>query len=615
LEPTDVWLPLSVASPELFVSFALTGRYSYWLETVGRLKPGSDATEAAAQATLVWRRVQPPRGHDQTSTFVTMGPIQAARGPGASAEAKVSARLGVLSVILLLIACANVANLLLARATARRQEMAVRLALGAGRSGLLRQAFVESLMLAGMGGIAAVLVVLWAGALVRGYVLPHGVAPGGLDGRTLAFATILTFVIALASGFLPALQASRPSVTDELKAGAPRGSARRSRAQTGLLVAQVALTLVLVVGAGLFVRSLGNVLKADLGYDTRNVLVARVDFHGSGYKRDQAYDMYRRLLDRARTLPEIQAAALTQAGPLTFGSGMSVVVPGRGPLQSKMGTSYQAVSTDYFTTLGSRLTRGRGFMPADRAGGPKVAVMGATMARLAFPGEDAIGKCVMLGSDKSCWQVVGVAEDATQWSVTESPWPMIFIPLDQDSFGAAPTALYIRTRADASTLVPLVWRELQAVNPGGPYVDVTSLHKMVDPQYRPWRLGATMLGLFGGLALLLSGLGLYGVLAYVVGQRTREIGVRVALGANRRNLLAMVLGEGLRIAAAGVVVGALASLALGKLVASLLYGVSPHDPWVLATSAAVLLAAAMLACVIPARRAATVDPMEALRYE
>ncbi|MGD0992207.1 MAG: ADOP family duplicated permease [Gemmatimonadales bacterium] len=612
LEPVDLWVPLGAAAPTLFARDALTNRYDYWLEVVGRLRPQLSTAEAAAQASLVWRRAQAAVRRDSTTASVVLAPIQAARGPFSS-DAKVPTLLALLSAVLLLIACANVANLLLARTLSRRPEIAVRLALGAGRAVLLRHSFLESFVLAASGGAAAIFLSLWAGVAVRRYILPQGVAFSPMGGRILAFVGVLTLLSAVATGLPPALQASRPSLSDVLKSGIPRGSARRSPAQTGLLVAQVALTLVLVAGAGLFVRSLQNVLSADFGYDTRSELLATMDFRGFGYKNDQMTDVYRQLLERARTIPGVEAAALSMAGPLQYFFGMNVQVPGRGLLRPKHGTYYQAVGADYFRTMGSRLVRGRSLSAGDRAGAPKVAVMGEAMAHLAFPGEEAVGRCVMLGSDKDCWEVVGVVADAKQWSATESPYPIIYVSLEQWNVG--PNELYIRVRGPAERFVPVVRRELQAVDPIGPYVDVTSLGAIIDPQYRPWRLGATVLGLFGALALLLSGLGLYGVLAYVVGQRTREIGVRVALGANPGSLFSLVLGEGLRIVAAGVLVGALASLALGKLVASLLYGVSPRDPWVLAASASVLLAAAALACLIPARRAATVDPTVALRYE
>jgi predicted permease len=613
LSPVDLWLPLSVASPSLFAPDALANRYDYWLETIGRLRRGAGIAEAAAQASLVWRRAQIAARRDSADALVVMGPIQRARGP-LSGGANLPALLSVLAAVLLLIACANVANLLLARAIARRPEIAVRLALGAGRSALLRQSLVESLVLTALGTIAALVLSIWAGAVVRGYLFPPGVAVSPVSGRILAFTAALALVVGAASGILPALQSSGPSLTDDLKAGTPRGAARRSPAQTGLLVTQVALTVILVAGAGLLLRSLRNVLGTDFGYDTRKLLVATVDFRGLGYKSDRATAVYRQLLDRARTIPGVEAAAFTQAGPLEFFFGTSVEVPGRGVLRPDHGTYFQSVSADYFRTMGSRLLRGRGFDPGDREGAPKVAVMGEAMAQLAFPDENPVGKCVLLGSDKGCRQVVGVVADAKQWQVTERAYPIVYVPFDQDS-GASPTALYLRVRDAARTLVPSVRRQLQAVDPAGPYVSVTSLDARVDEQYRPWRLGASVLGLFGGLALVLSGLGLYGVLAYVVGQRTREIGVRVALGAERRSVLVLVLGEGLRVVAVGAVAGLLAALALSRLVTSLLYGVSPRDPWVLSSSAAVLLATAILACVIPARRAAMVDPMEALRYE
>ena len=620
LKPTDVWLPLAVAGPEQFAPDALTSPGDMWLQTLGRLRPGATPAEAAAQATLVRQRAVAQasrRFHlrdDSAKAYASVRPIQVARGPEAPAASKVVSRLGILSVIVLLIACANVANLLLARALGRRQEIAVRQALGAGRAHLIRHLFAESLLLAVAGGAAALMVVGWSAPLVRS-VLPAGIAPGSaVNGRVFAYIGFVAVVVGLASGLVPAILSSRPDLTLDLKAGTQRGVAGRSPTRTALLLLQVALAVVLVSGAGLFVRSLWNALHLDMGFDAHGVLVATVDFHGTGYKSREARAAYGRMLDRAQRIPGVTAAALSQGGPFNWAFGMSVAVPGRGRIEAPHGTYAQWVGADYLRTMETRVPRGRGLGPGDRLGSERVAVVDESMARAVAPGESVVGQCLRLGSDTTCTEVVGVVADAKQWQLTDAPVPMVYLPLEQDST-ASPTALYVRVRALTGAVAGTVQRELQATDPGGGFVQVQPLEAVIAPQYAPWRIGSAMLTLFGGLALVLSSLGLYGVLSHIVGERARELGIRVALGARPRDLLGLVLGRGLRVVAAGIAIGVLVALALGKVTASLLFDVSPYDPWVLAESACVLLLAGALASYVPARRAAQVDPMEALRAE
>ncbi len=620
LQPVDLWLPAAVAGPVLMESGALTNRGDSWITLLARLKPGVAAAQAAAQATLVYRRGDAAQVWKDATATVELGPIQAARGPEASSDAKVSLWLAVVSALVLLIACANVANLLLARAMRRRREVAVRLAMGAGRWRLARQLVTESLVLSLVGGAAALLVALWAGPLLRAYVLPRSFAGGALDVRVLLFTALVAVVTGTLSGLVPALQASRPDLAVALKSGEREGTYQRSRTRVGLLVAQTSLTLVLLAGAGLFVRSLKNVVGLDIGLDAPRVMVADVNVFDLGWSRPQIDGLFQRLLERARSVPGVVGAALSEGGPFGWQFGHSFRVPGLDSvrLPPSGGPYINAVTPGFFATLGTRILKGRGFTAADSASGARVTVVGEGLARLVWPHADALGKCMILGGDSACTEVVGVAADQVRYDPTEDAKMQYYVPLGgrQDlAHDNGHRTLWLRTSGDPRLVAPAVQRALASVAPDLPYVSVRPLEDLVEPRYRPWRLGATVFGLFGGLSLVLAALGLYGVLAYTVAQRTQELGVRIALGALPRDVFGLVVRQGLAVAAIGIAVGAVLALAAGKLLASLLYGVSPYDPVVLAASAVVLLAAAAVASWVPARRATKVDPVVALRSE
>jgi len=615
LEPVDLWIPAAVAGPATFEDNALTNRGDTWIELLGRLRPGASGAQAAAEATLAYRRGDAAESWKDPGAIVALGPIEAARGPAASSDVRISLWLTAVSALVLLIACANVANLLLARAMRRRREVAVRLAMGAGRWRLARHLFTESVVLAMLGAATAVLVVLWAGPVLRAYVLPKGVLGGtALDVPVLLFTALVAVVTGTLSGLVPALQASRPDLAVALKAGEREGRYQRSRTRAGLLVAQTSLTLVLLAGTGLFVRSLRNVVGLDIGLDAPRVVVADVNVFDLGWSRMQVDGLFQRLLDRAKSVPGVVKAALSEGGPFGWQFGNSFRVPGLDsvPRTPSGGPYLNAVTPDFFATLGTRILRGRGFIEVDSAGAP-VAVVGETMARLVWPRGDALGKCMILGGDSACTEVVGIAADQVRYDPTEDAKLQYYVPLGRHDNGHR--TLWLRTSEDPHLTAIAVQRALAGVEADLPYVSVRPLEDLVAPRYRPWRLGATVFGLFAGLALALAALGLYGVLAYTVAQRTQELGVRIALGAVPRQVFALVIGQGLRVAALGVGLGAVLALAAGKVLASLLYGVSPYDPLVLAGAAAVLLSAATVASWVPARRATRVDPVEALRAE
>jgi len=619
LTRADVWVPLAVASPRLFAPDALTSRDDIWLRVIARLRGGSDAAQVAAQATAVYRRNGPPRAFDPAAGRVSLWPIQVDRGPQESHEAKVSVWLAAVAALVLLIACANVANLLLVRGTQRRREIAVRLALGAGRGRLARQLLTESFALAGLGALAGLLVAAWGAPLIRRLMLPPDVSGGGaIDPRVLAFTASVTLATALLSGVVPAWSFSRPDLARALKSGDREGSRQRSTLRSVLLVVQVALALVPVVGTGLFVRSLRNVLHINLGVDARQVLAVSFDFRGENVSRRALADAEWLALDRARAYPGIEHAAAAMGG--SFGSwsfGARIVVPGRDTILPLLSRSpyMNAVTPDYFATTGARLVRGRELSDGDATNGSGVAVIDQTMARLVWPGEEPIGKCFMYEADRRCVRVVGVMTDVHRWQVVEDPPPQFYVPLARGDSQLTPTVLYLRARAASPQLVTAVRRDLQQAMGEGVTVSVTPIARLVDVQLAPWRLAANACAAFGALALVLAAFGLYAVLAFAVAQRRQEMGVRLAMGARTVDLARLIVGQGMRTAAAGVFIGVAAALAAGRLVASLLYGVSPADPTTLTLASLAVVAVAALATWLPARRAARLDPVAALRSE
>src|SRR5256884_611504 len=611
LENVDAWVPLTASTPELMGPGSLN-RGSYFLQIIGRLGPGG-REPAEREATLAFRAEEVYAGVDSNAVAL-LGPVQHARGPEMSQNARVSLWLSAVSVIVLLVACANVANLLLARALQRQRDIAVRLAWGAARLRLARQLVTESVLLALAGGVAALLVTLWVGPVIRAFLLPDIPAlASAVDGRVLLFTGGVALLTGFLAGLVPALQVGRADLTPALKAGAGEGRYRRSRLRSALLVGQVALTVTLIVGAGLFARSLRNVAGQDFGFDPAHTLLATMDLRAAGYRPAQINQLNLQMLARLEGLPGVAAAAATIGHPFGWATGCSVSVPGRDSIpQLKSGGPYcQRITPGYFAAMGTSV-HGRAFTPADR--GSPVAIVNETMARLLWPGESAIGKCFLVGSDKRCAGIIGVVPDARRFNAVEDASMHFYVPFTDDSSEFI-TALVVRARGRPQDLVAPVRAALQQTAANLPYAAVTPLADLVAPSIRPWRLGTTMFGVFAGLALVLAAVGLYGVLSYTVAQRSHEIGIRMAMGARRGNVLGLMVGQGVRIAALGAGIGALAALAGGRGLSALLYGVSPRDPLVLLRATVIPLVVAALASYVPARRATQGDPMVALRYE
>jgi len=539
------------------------------------------------------------------------------RGPNASSVSKVAAWVGGVSVIVLLIACANVANLLLARAFKRRREVAVRLALGVSRRRLLGQLLTESVLLALLGGVAGLFIAQWGGAALRHVLLPRS-APAGVlgDSRTMLFAGAAALLVGFITGVAPMTQAIRGGRTlvDDLKAGAREGTYHRSALRVGLLVAQAALSVALLVGAGLFVRSLQNVNSQRLGYDVDPVAVIELNMRGVKLDSAHAYQLEHRLLAAAQAIPGVTHATLSASTPFYDHWSIGLYVPGIDTVQRLGRFELNAVSPDYFATFGTHVLRGRQFNAQDTRTAPRVMVVSQGMAKRLWPGREALGQCVRLRADTMpCTTVVGIAEEIRERNIAgDSALFTYYVPAEQ--FAGNP-GLALRTAGPATAYLETIRRALQHEMPGPSYVTVTPFSRIIGNRTQAWKLGATMFVAFGLLALALAAVGLYGTIAYTVAQRTHEMGVRVALGAQARDVIALVVRDGVAIGVAGLVLGALAAIGASRWLTPLLFKEPANDPWVFGIVAVVLLAVAVAASWIPARRAARVDPQVALRAE
>ncbi|MFN8581155.1 MAG: FtsX-like permease family protein [Gemmatimonadaceae bacterium] len=537
------------------------------------------------------------------------------RGPNASSVSKVATWLGGMSLIVLLIACANVANLLLAHALRRRREIAVRLALGVSGVRLVSQLLTESVVLAVLGGVAGLAVAQWGGGALRTYLLDGSEAVSGFrDGRTVLFAAGATLAVGLLTGLAPVLQARRAQLTLDLKAGVREGTFTRSRTRVSLLVLQCALSVLLLAGAGLFVRSVRNVRELRMGYDVDPVLLVDLNMRGEKLDSAQAVALRLRLLDATRSIPEAERASLQTAVPFWSTWSVGLFVTGIDTVARLGQFNLNAVSPTYFATLGTRILRGRGIEPTDVGTSPRVLVVSEAMARTLWPGRDAIGQCIRVNADTMpCSDVVGIAENIKSESLGADSGYYYYLPATQ--FQPQSGGLFVRVHGEARQHAEAVRRRLQREMPGASYVTVTPFRDIIGHETRSWELGATMFSVFGALALILAAVGLYSVIAYNVTQRTHELGVRVALGARGSHVIRLVVGDGLRVACVGVLLGLSATLVAARWLQPLLFQESAKDAAVLLSVVTALLLVACAASWLPARRAARVDPNVALRTE
>jgi len=614
----------SRAKTMAFLKVSWWKTYSWgWLNVIARRKPGVSMERADADLTQAFVKsyqsqiVEQPR----TTPIAISRPrafaasILSERGPNESSFAKVATWVSGVAIIVLLVACANVANLLLARAIRRRREIAVRLALGVSRGRLFSQLLIESMLLALFGGVGGILVAQWGGAALRLGLMPKSVAePAFRDPRTILFTSCIALVVGVLTGLAPLTQSRNVNLTGDLKSGSREGTLHRSRTRVALLLLQGALSVVLLVGAGLFVRSLRNVQNLRLGYDSEPVAMVGLNMRGVTLDSAHTVALVLQLQERAKTIPGVENASLQTSIPFWSTWSVGLYVQGIDTVGKLGQFDLNAVSPEFFATLGTRIIRGRGFTAADGPNAPKAMIVSEAMGHALWPGKDPIGQCIRVTADTvPCTYVVGIAENIKDRSLNDDPGFYYYLPAMQ--FHPQQTGLFVRTHGSASTHLETIRRELQRDMPGASYVTVTPFSEVVGGQTSSWRLGATMFVAFGILALVLAAIGLYSVIAYNVVQRTHEMGVRVALGAQSGDVVRLVVSQGVRLGATGVAIGALIAVGAAKWIKPLLFNESPRDPFVFGIVTFTLLAVTVAASWVPARRAARVDPNVALRTD
>ncbi|HEY8188962.1 MAG TPA: ABC transporter permease [Pyrinomonadaceae bacterium] len=619
----DVWVPIA------FTSEGLASRTRHYLKVIARLKPNVTFAQANVDIHTIAQRIARDHADEAGRLGAFVIPL---RDELAGDVRRPLLMLLVAVGFVLLIACANIANLLLSRAASRRREMAVRTALGASRIRILRQLLVESLLLASVGSLVGLLLASWSFAFLQ-RLIPDGLALSiklSLDPNVLAFTVLVTLLTAVIFGLAPAFQASRIDLSEALKQGGGRSglNAGGNRLRSAMVVAEVALALVLLVGAGLLIQTFLKLRDQYSGLKAESVLTMRTVLPRSKYNESpQRTAFYKQVLERVRSLPGVSAAGYSTSVPLAIKGGTSGFwVEGRTVEQARAGglaydANHRQISVDYLKTMGIPIQQGRSFDDSDNEKSIPVAIVNETMARQYWPGENPIGKRFKLGDpddNEVPWvTIVGIAGDVRQMGVDEPVKPEMYFPYQQTSEFAyyAPRDLVIRTSVDPLSLVAAVRNEIHQVDPEQPISDVRTMAAVLGEETASRRMGMILLTIFAALALLLATLGVYGVLAYFVVQHTQEIGVRMALGAQRHDILGLVLKKGMTLALLGVVIGLAAAFALTRLMAGLVYGVSPTDPVTYAGLAALLIMVAFVACYLPARRATKVDPMVALIYE
>ncbi|HMX29503.1 MAG TPA: ABC transporter permease [Blastocatellia bacterium] len=613
---TGLWVPMAFSAEDL------ANRGGHYLTVVARIKPGVTLAQARADIAGVMQRINqdhPMHGFELGSVVIPLREELAG---------EVRPALIVLLVAVgcvLLIACANIANLLLSRGAARYREIAVRTALGAGRGRIVRQLLTESILLAVAGGLTGLLFA-WLSFSFLTQIIPDSMALNAgvkIDARIFSFTMLLSLLTGIVFGLAPAMQAAKVDLNEALKQSGGRSGAGAGhrRLRSALVVTEIALALVLLVGAGLLIQTFLKLRALDIGINAENVLTLRTQLPSEKYgELPKRTAFYQQVLERVRALPGVRAAGYTTAVPLTWKGGTTgFVIEGKTP-QPGQDANNRQVTTGYFETMGVKLRQGRFFDEHDNAQSQPVVIINETMARQYWPGESAVGKRINLEPEDpaSPWRlVVGVIADVKEMGLEAPPKAETFFPFQQlpTMLWNMPRDLTVRTSGDPMNPAAAVRQAVWSVDPAQPVSNVRTMEDILSEEVAQRRIGMTLLAAFAALALLLASLGIYGVLSYAVTQRTQEIGVRMALGANRRAVVRMVMTDGLRLAGAGVVLGLGASFALTRLMANLLFGVSANDPRTLALVTLLLTAVAMLACYVPARRAAKVDPMVALRYE
>jgi predicted permease len=630
LTPVDAWLPMRTR--------ALTGEQgppdwtTNWQFSIGSVVARVRGPKGAAesQLTAILRRAYVGNAPGMRTATARLLPISYGSEGTEPKEVGVARLLAGVALVMLLVATANAANLTLARAVRRRRELSVRAALGAGRWRTVRLMLVETVTIALLAALVGLVFAHWGGAIIRQALLPD-VAWGEMpvDGRVLLWTMVASVVAGVAVGLVPAVRVTGGDVAAALRAGRTGGgstSDSHGTARAALQIVQLALSVVLLFAAGLFVRSLRDIRRLDLGYDRDQVLAVDVSFPppspatGDSASRSAiaARARYQDLRARFERLPNVAGASIAFGSPLSSVNIVRVRVPGRDSLPPSKGG--RALVTNaapgYFETVGTRILRGRSFVANEGAGTEPVVIVNETMAKAIWPGGDAVGHCVELGrlNGGACARVVGVAQDVHIMNLKEPALSQFYIPWGQDPRAVDGSRLLVRARGDAAKLVAALNGALRDV-PGVQFVEIETFEEALDPQVRPWRVGATLFGLFGAIVVAVAAIGLFSVVSYLVTQRTHELGVRIALGARNAQVLRLILGSGLRTAAVGALAGSVASIAVAPVLEPLLFDNRAQDPGMLAGVAAVLMTVAGVASVWPSWRATRIDPVLAIRAD
>jgi putative ABC transport system permease protein len=622
-QATEMWGPLVLnpASPET--------RDSRWVHTIALLKPGETLAHAEADAKTIAQRLEQQYPEDKGASVRLVSLRSEMLG-----DIELPLKLLLIGIfLLLLIVCSNVAGMMLAKGVAREKELGVRIALGASRGRLVRYLMTESMLLALLGGLSGTLLALWFVALLK--AADPGNIPRlqeiGINGRVLAFTLVISVLTSVLFGLTPALQATKPDLQEMLKSGRQtKGlSAAGRRLFHVLTITEVSLAIVLLIGAGLLVGSFLKLLQVDPGFQPDNVLTMQISLPGSKYPpdSDQAVAFFNQLRERVAALPGVQAAGTTQFMPLGSGEKTFVMLDSQGKLDMTTGegrpyVAFLQISPDYFKTMRIPLLSGRSFTPQDTAQAPPVAIISQKTARLYFPNGVAVGKNVRLGSPENWgpwWNVVGVVPDVVYENLNQPPPMAVYIPHAQGKQAGQPflqMMLAARTiSSDPATLTTAIKEQVWALDKDQPVTKVETLSQIVRNSLSQRRLLMFLLGVFAAMALLLSALGMYGTLSYLVTQRRHEIGIRMALGAQRSDVLRLVIRQGMMLALIGIAVGLVIAYVSSRMISSLLWGVSPSDPVTFILISLAVAAVALLASYLPARKAVRVDPMTVLRNE
>jgi predicted permease len=616
---TELWIPLLAGKQLITASNRLEDRDAPWLMVLGRLRPGVTAEKARAELNTLMEQLvtQYPESHQGRNDLKAYPLWRAPYGANGYLYLLLPTLMAISGVVLLL-ACANVANLLLVRSVARRREMAIRMAIGASRWRLVRQLLIESLVLSLAGGAVAMLITTWSAGTFSSFIPPTNI-PISMDVHVDRAVLLVTLIVSVLTGvifgILPAVRSSNlaPAVVLKEDTGSASGGRSKARLSSALVVMQMALSLLLLVCAGLFIRSFENAQRADMGFNPDHVLLATVDLFSAGYTKDQGLEFDRQLLAKLEALPGVQSVSMSSWVPMGFQLSSSITQPeGYVPRpHESMDVSNANVGPSYLHTMQIPVVEGREFTPEDKEGSQPVVVVNQEFVRRYWPGQDAIGK--KLGADGLAFTVVGVAKDADYNDLHEARQPFFYVPMYQD-YARGPV-VHMRVAGDPLAYTAALENAIHQLNADMPVLDEGTLATRVQVASTGSRIAGTFVGAFGVLALVLAAVGIYGVTAYTTRERTHEIGIRLALGAQRRDVLRLVLLQGMRMTIAGLVLGWALALVSTRFLQTVLFGVTATDTVTYTTVVVLLAAVAMAACWIPAWRAMRVDPMVALRYQ